>query len=162
MNIASLFKDFPDDSHLWIYSFGKKLSANEQKIITNTFSPLLNDWLSHNVKTNGDFAIVYDFFLVLTNDYAELSGCAIDRCTELLKKLYHENNLNALKRDVFEYRNAQNQIAVAKRMDAKKLVENKTIDKNTFVFNNAILTLKELRENGWETKAINTWLSSMF
>jgi len=150
-----MFNSMPDESKLWIYSFPRKLSKEEIKIVLNHLSAFVSNWISHGRPISGTFELAYDQFILLaTND--DPSGCSIDSCIKALKELKVKYNLDALTHHLIFYKNHEG-IQSVERANFKDIINQGEISEETLVFNNMITNVGELRSRQWLMPLKHSW-----
>jgi len=151
------FKNLPDDSRIWIYQANRKLSDDEVAQITNLTQDFLTQWTAHGSDLEAGLEIKYNRFIVLglNQANASASGCSIDASVHFIQSLEKKFDVDLLdKMNVTFY--SGDYIAYKPLADFRKMVKDKSVSKNTVVFNNLVNTKAEYLEN-WEVPAHESW-----
>ena len=156
------FSNFEDTSKLWVYAFCVALNKKEKAIVEATLKNFTQNWMSHEIKTKGNYQIIYDQFVLLVNEEKMISGCSIDSSVRIFKDLQSTYHLKALDRSLIFYKDKKNKIYHFNRFDIELMIKKKIIFPNTIIFDNSIDTLKQLRLGKWEVVAKETWLQKFF
>ncbi len=151
------FKNLPDDSRVWIYQADRKLSDQEVAEIKELTEDFLTKWTAHGAALEAALEMKYNRFIVfgLNQANASASGCSIDASVHFIQSLQEKYNVDLLdKMNVTFY--SGDYIAYKPLADFKKMVKDKSVSKNTIVFNNLVNTKAEYLEN-WEVPAQESW-----
>ena len=151
------FKNLPDDSRIWIYQANRKLSDAEVAEITKLTEDFLTKWTAHGAELEASLEIKYNRFIVLglNQANASASGCSIDASVHFIQSLQEKFDVDLLdKMNVTFY--SGDYIAYKPLADFRKMAKEKSVSKNTIVFNNLVNTKLEYLEN-WEVPAIESW-----
>lgn len=151
------FKDLPDNSRVWIYQANRKLSDEEVKKITEKTLDFLTKWTAHGAELEAGLELKYNRFIVLglNQENASASGCSIDASVHFIQSLEQEFEVDLLdKMNVSFYTGEY--IVYKTLVDFKKMAKDKSVSKNTIVFNNLVNTKLEYLEN-WEVPAHESW-----
>ncbi|QAA80666.1 ABC transporter ATPase [Aequorivita sp. H23M31] len=153
------FKNLPDDSRVWVYQANRKLSDEEVAEITEKSNEFLTKWTAHGAELEAALEVKYNRFIVigLNQANASASGCSIDASVHFIQSLQEKYDIDLLdKMNVTFY--SGEYIAYKTLEDFKKMAKDKSISKNTVVFNNLVNTKSEYQEN-WEVPAKDSWHS---
>ncbi len=151
------FKELPDNSRVWIYQANRKLSDEEVEKITEKTLDFLTKWTAHGAELEAGLELKYNRFIVLglNQENASASGCSIDASVHFIQSLEQEFEVDLLdKMNVSFYTGEY--IAYKTLVDFKKMAKDKSVSKNTIVFNNLVNTKLEYLEN-WEVPAHESW-----
>ncbi|MCG2419097.1 ABC transporter ATPase [Aequorivita sp. F47161] len=151
------FKNLPDDSRVWIYQANRKLSDAEVAEITELTNDFLTKWTAHGAELEAALEIKYNRFIVigLNQANASASGCSIDASVHFIQSLQEKFDVDFLdKMNVTFY--SGEYIAYKPLADFRKMAKDKSVSKNTVVFNNLVNTKAEYLEN-WEVPAHESW-----
>ena len=156
------FEKLDAQSKIWIYQSGRKFSEEEMDLITNKTEAFLIEWTAHGNSLEAGMQIFYDQFIIIgaNENINEASGCSIDKSVNHMRKLGMVLNTNLLERSKV----AIKENALIKLVDfseIKYLVSKKLIHSETQVFNNAIVSKKELETN-WLQPAMDSWIKRYF
>ncbi|MCG2430358.1 ABC transporter ATPase [Aequorivita xiaoshiensis] len=151
------FTNLPDDSRVWIYQANRKLSDEEVAQITELTNDFLAKWTAHGSELEAGLEIKYNRFIVLglNQASASASGCSIDASVHFIQSLEEKFDVDLLdKMNVTFYTGKY--IAHKPLTDFRKMAKDKSVSKNTVVFNNLVNTKAEYLEN-WEVPASESW-----
>ncbi len=156
--IDKLFKDFPQDSQVWIYQANRCLSFLESKHILDKATKYAHSWTAHGQPISADAAVLFDHFLVFAvDDRSKASGCSIDSSVGFVKHLEQEFEVSFFDRmqivigkdDVLEQFHAN---------EIKLGLQTKEIDSSFSFFDNSVSTLKDLKSK-WYKELAGSWLA---
>lgn len=153
------FKNLPDDSRIWIYQANRKLSDEEVAQIKKLTEEFLTKWTAHGADLEAGVEIKYNRFIVigLNQANASASGCSIDASVHFIQSLEEKFHVDLLdKMNVTFY--SGKYIAYKPLDEFRKMAKNRSVSKNTIVFNNLVNTKAEYLEN-WEVPAAASWHS---
>ena len=149
----------PRNSRVWIYQSDKKLSAVEKDIISGELRTFTEQWLVHGAALEASFALLHDQFVVLAaNDSA--SGCSIDSSVRVMKELGQKLGVDFLNRTQIAFSIAGS-VVLFPVTALERQFKDGVLKPDTPVFNNAVSTLGEFRDN-WPTASKKTWVSRYF
>jgi len=153
------FKNLPDDSRVWVYQANRKLSDQEVAEAIEKTSEFLTKWTAHGAALEAAVELKYNRFIVigLNQANASASGCSIDASVHFIQSLQEKFGIDLLdKMNVTFY--SGDYIAYKPLEDFKQMAKDKSVSKNTIVFNNLVNTKAEYLEN-WEVPAKDSWHS---
>lgn len=153
------FKSLPEDSRVWVYQANRKLSDQEVAEIIEKSEEFLTKWTAHGAALEAAVEVRYNRFIVigLNQANASASGCSIDASVHFIQSLQEKFDVDLLdKMNVTFY--SGEYIAYKPLEDFKKMAKDKSVSKNTVVFNNLVNTKSEYLEN-WEVPAKDSWHS---
>ncbi len=151
------FKNLPDDSRIWVYQANRKLSDAEVAEIIELSNDFLAKWTAHGADLEAALEVKYNRFIVigLNQENASASGCSIDASVHFIQSLQEKFDVDLLdKMNVMFY--SGDYIAYKTLADFRKMAKDKSVSKNTIVFNNLVTTKAEYLEN-WEVPAHESW-----
>jgi predicted HTH transcriptional regulator len=160
MNVP--FNDLGPESRIWIYQSNRKLSKEEQRMITSKTEKFLTEWTAHGNDLQAGVQIAHDQFIIIGVNEAvnEASGCSIDKSVNFIRELDHSLNANLLERTKVAF--IENfEIRIIDFTEIKKLVADGVIKPGSKIFNNAVASKKELEES-WIKPASESWISRYF
>ena len=151
------YREFPENSRVWIYQCDRQLSPDEVKMIKQRTDQFLIDWGSHGSKLSAQIEIFYNVFLVVFVDeeIANASGCSIDKSFQLIKDLEIEFDISLLDRMVIAYRKEQ-KINLCRVDEFESLIKGGIITEDTIVFNN-LVDRKVDFDTKWEVLIKDSW-----
>lgn len=156
------FQQLDPQSKIWIYQSGKKFSTEEKEFITKKTESFLIDWTAHGNSLQAGMQIVYDQFIIIgvNENINEASGCSIDKSVNYMRELGQAMNTNLLERSKVAIKE-NTDIKLVDFPEIKKMVAEKLIHSETQVFNNAIVSKKEL-DTEWLQPAVKSWIKRYF
>lgn len=151
------FDSLPDHARIWIYPSNRKLSEDEVKLVKERTIEFLTHWTAHGADLMAGFDVPYDRFLVigLNQDQAAASGCSIDASVRFIQSLQEQLGIDLLDKMNVTFYSGEH-IAHKPLLEFKKMAKNKSVSRNTVVFNNLVNT-KEEYLNHWEVPAFESW-----
>ncbi|WP_435577506.1 ABC transporter ATPase [Gilvibacter sp.] len=151
------FDSLPDGARIWIYQADRKMSEDEIGTILPKLEEFLTQWTAHGANLKAAFQMRYQRFIVIALDesQAAASGCSIDASVHFIQGLEQQMGLSLLDKLNVTYYNGPH-IAHKSLSDFKKMAKNKSVSKNTIVFNNLVNTKGEFEEY-WEVPAKDSW-----
>ena len=151
------FNSLPEESRVWIYQANRKLTDDEIAAIIPKIEVFLGNWTAHGSELLAGFEIKYNRFIVLglNQASASASGCSIDASVHFIQTLEKEFNVELLDKMNVTFYNGEF-IAYKTLADFRKMAKERSVSKNTVVFNNLVNTKAEYLEN-WEVPAKDSW-----
>ena len=152
------FEKLSSDSKIWIYQSDKTLSKTEAENIKKKTEIFLTEWTAHGQSLQAGMQILHDQFIIIgvNESVNEASGCSIDKSVNHIRELEKSLNLNLLDRSKIALLNNQ-QVQLVNFSEIKNLVSNGSINRNTEVFDNAIVSKDQL-ETKWIKPASESWI----
>ncbi len=153
------FKNLPDDSRIWIYQANRKLSDEEVAEIEKLTEEFLTKWTAHGADLEAGVEIKYNRFIVigLNQANASASGCSIDASVHFIQSLEEKFHVDLLDKMNVTFFSGK-YIAYKPLDEFRKMAKDRSVSKNTIVFNNLVNTKAEYLEN-WEVPAAASWHS---
>tara|TARA_R110000868_G_scaffold212709_4_gene462629 strand:+ start:5129 stop:5611 length:483 start_codon:yes stop_codon:yes gene_type:complete len=151
------FKTLPDTSRIWIYQSSRGFSEAELLEVRSELDAFLQDWTAHGSDLNAGYEMPYNRFIVIGLDQtsAGATGCSIDASVRFIQALEKKYNIDLLDKMNVSYKQGEF-VAYKTLLDFKKMAKNKSVSKNTIVFNN-LVTNKEEYLSHWEVPAEESW-----
>ena len=131
------FSSLPEFSRIWIYQANRKLSDEEVSYIKSQTALFLEQWTAHGADLEAGFELKYNRFIVigLNQSNATATGCSIDASVHFIQSLQDKLGVDFLdKMNVTFYHGEY--IAYKPLIEFKRMAKNRSISKNTVVFNN--------------------------
>lgn len=157
-HIENLFRNFPQDSQVWIYQANRCLSYLETKKIQDLAKNYAHSWSAHGQPVTADAQVIFDHFLIFAvDDRSHASGCSIDSSVAFVKQLEQEFELCFFDRMqiVLEKDDAFEQFHLN---EIKAGLKNGYMDSSSYFFDNSINTLKDLKSK-WHKKVAGSWIA---
>ena len=155
MHVA--FSELPEHSRIWIYQANRKLSDQEIAQIEPKIEAFLTHWTAHGSALAAGFTIKYNRFIIigLNQDQASASGCSIDASVHFIQEIQKELDVDLMDKLNVTFYNGP-YIAHKPLADFKKMAKNRSVSKETIVFNNLVNTKEEF-DHHWEVPAKESW-----
>ncbi len=153
------FNDLPDTSRVWIYQANRTFSATELNELKVALDLFITSWTAHGQELKAGYEIPYNRFIVLGLDQslALASGCSIDASVHFIQSLEQNYKVTLLDKMNVSYKQGEF-VAYKSLTDFKKMAKQKSVSKNTIVFNNLVANKGEYLEH-WEVPASESWHS---
>jgi hypothetical protein len=153
------FNDLADDARIWIYQSNRSLTDQEQEEINTDLKTFLEQWTAHGKDLKAGFELKYKRFIIIGLDaQTQASGCSIDASVHFIQELEKKYEIDLLDRMNVSFK--QGDFIVYKTLkDFKVMAKNKSVSKNTVVFNNLVATKAEYLDH-WEVPASESWHSN--
>ncbi len=160
MNVP--FENLGPESRIWIYQSNRKLNSEEQAFILKNTGRFLEAWTAHGNDLQAGVQILYNQFIIIGVNEAvnEASGCSIDKSVAFIRELDSILKANLLERSKVALKN-ETEISLIDFSEIKDMVSRGRITPESSVFNNAIVTKKEL-DNSWLMPAEKSWIKRYF
>lgn len=157
----TLFTHMNPESRIWIYQSNRPFEEIELHLIKELLIEFKNEWNTHGKSLLTDFEIVYNQFIMLAVDEAEMnaSGCSIDSSVRIIQDIEKKTGAVLLDRMLLAYRE-KDEIRLLKRSEFKQAVSNFLISETHIVFDNTIQKVSEL--NRWEIEMEKSWHGKAF
>lgn len=153
------FNDLADDARIWIYQSNRSLTDQEQEEINTDLKTFLEQWTAHGMDLKAGFELKYKRFIIIGLDaQTQASGCSIDASVHFIQELEKKYEINLLDRMNVSFKQGDF-IAYKTLKDFKVMAKNKSVSKNTVVFNNLVATKAEYLDH-WEVPASESWHSN--
>ncbi|WP_047414349.1 hypothetical protein [Cellulophaga sp. Hel_I_12] len=151
------FASLPEESRVWIYQSSRSFSETELVEVNEAIKAFLQDWTAHGSDLNAGYELPYNRFIVIGLDQQRqgATGCSIDASVRFIQGLEKKYNIDLLDKMNVSYKQGEF-VAYKTLLDFKAMAKNKSVSKNTIVFNN-LVTNKEEYLNHWEVPAEESW-----
>ena len=156
------FYEMDKNSRIWVFQSNRKFFDDELVDIEKSLSIFLENWTAHKAELKVAYTIKYDRFIIIALDESinAATGCSIDKCVHFIKDLENKYEIDLLDKMNISFKQGD-YISYKSIVDFKKLIKNKSVSKNTIVFNNLVLDIEEFNEN-WEVPATKSWHARFF
>jgi len=153
------FDTLPENSRIWIYQSNRSFSEVELNEISSKLNVFLHTWVAHGADLKAGFEIKYKRFIViaLDQDKQSATGCSIDASVQFIQELERVYSVDLMDKMNVSYKQGE-YVAYKTLTDFKKMAKNKSVSKNTIVFNNLVNSKSEYQEF-WEVPASESWHS---
>tara|TARA_R110002012_G_scaffold283304_2_gene473612 strand:- start:66297 stop:66779 length:483 start_codon:yes stop_codon:yes gene_type:complete len=151
------FASLPEESRVWIYQSSRTFSETELVEVHEAIKAFLQDWTAHGSDLNAGYELPYNRFIVIGLDQRNqgATGCSIDASVRFIQGLEKKYSIDLLDKMNVSYKQGEF-VAYKTLLDFKAMAKNKSVSKNTIVFNN-LVTNKEEYLNHWEVPAEESW-----
>ncbi|MET6991030.1 ABC transporter ATPase [Sediminicola arcticus] len=151
------FNSLSETSRVWIYQASRSFNAEELEEVKAGLEVFIKEWTAHGSELKAGYEIRYNRFIVIALDQtnASASGCSIDASVRFIQALEKKYDIDLLDKMNVSYKQGEF-VAYKTLIDFKKMAKNKSVSKNTIVFNN-LVTNKLEYENHWEVPAEESW-----
>ena len=152
----------PAHARVWIYQSDRDLKDIEIGEIRRKAAMFLMDWTSHGNLMLATVDVLYNRFIVVAADEeaARASGCGIDKSVRFMQQLEKDYGISLFDRLLVAYRDKDQRIRTVKLQEFEQLMEKNELNGETIVFNNLVVTLKEMAKK-WEVPVKNSWHARM-
>ncbi|WP_439152929.1 ABC transporter ATPase [Winogradskyella sp.] len=153
------FDTLPEESRVWIYQANRSFAEDEITQLNKQLAEFINVWTAHGKDLQAGYKIVYKRFIViaLNQNLNSATGCSIDASVHFIQELEKQYNVDLMDKMNVSYKQGEF-IAYKPLIDFKKMAKNKSVSKNTIVFNNLVTNIAEFKDN-WEVPASDSWHS---
>ncbi|MCY3998862.1 MAG: ABC transporter ATPase [Flavobacteriaceae bacterium] len=150
------FDSLSEDSRIWIFQSNQFLSSKQMDTITFELNRFLKQWVSHQVSLSAGFTIINNLFVIIGLDHNQTtSGCSIDAMMHAIQAIEKRMDLQLLNRTNVAFQ-INGKIQMIGLNEFQDLINRKSINRSTVVFNNMVSTIKELKTN-WKVPLENSW-----
>jgi len=156
------FEQLDKNSKIWIYQSDRKLTEKEESFVRKNTESFLVEWTAHGNSLQAGMQLHFGQFLIIgvNEGVNEASGCSIDKSVQYITELGKALNIDLLQRSKVAVKN-KTQIQLIEFSEIKSAVESGVISRDTEVFNNAIVSKKDLESN-WLLSATDSWIKRYF
>lgn len=142
----------------WAYIISNRLSDAELEQLLKAGKTFVEHWTAHEHKLTASFEIFKKRIVIVkvNEDVTDASGCSIDKLTRFVKVSETMFGIELFNRMLIAYKIGE-EVEVTPAARIKELLENKSIDENTIVYNTSMANEQELLV--WEQPLKNTWLN---
>lgn len=156
------FNELPDEARIWIYPSNRPFTEVELIELQQELAAFLEAWTAHGQSLNAGFKIPYKRFIIIGLDQSQAaaSGCSIDASVHFIQQLEQKYNVDLLDKLNVSYKTGEF-IAHKDLKEFKTMIKNRSVNKQTIVFNHLIQTKAELKED-WEVPAEDSWHNRLF
>ena len=146
-----------DHSRVWIYQSNRPFSEREQIVLTSQINAFVQNWAAHGRDLLASGVVLLDQFIVLAVDerQAGASGCSIDKSVNFMKELADQYDVSLFDRMIFTFLQ-DNKVQTATSSNFKRLFTEGSISKDTFVFDNLVNNVGDLK-TAWLKPLALSW-----
>ncbi|WP_369996010.1 ABC transporter ATPase [Winogradskyella sp.] len=153
------FDKLPEESRVWIYQANRSFTEEEIAELKSKIEIFIKAWTAHGKDLQAGYKVVYKRFIViaLNQNLNTATGCSIDASVHFIQELEKAYNVDLMDKMNVSFKQGEF-IAYKPLVDFKTMAKNKSVSKNTIVFNNLVTNIAEFRDN-WEVPASESWHS---
>lgn len=157
------FTDLPDEARLWIFASPTAITGAPAVRLLELVDGFLEGWHAHGHPVVGGRDWRYDRFLLVAADEAAtgVSGCSTDALFKIFKGAEKELGITLLDGSLVWYREGE-EIRSAGRGDFRERARAGGVTGDTFVFDNTVPTVGDVRAGRWERAAREAWHGRAF
>lgn len=151
--------DFSDQSRVWIYQSSRAFIEKEQQEINEQLLQFYTQWTAHGAAVKGWAQVVFGQFIVIMADESmvQVSGCSTDSSVKVIKSIERQYSVNMFDRMSITFLR-KGKAEMLPLGQVQYAIDKGFIDGNTYLFNNAVYTKKELLEH-WLVPLRKSWLA---
>jgi hypothetical protein len=160
LNLRELIPtDFGDNARVWVYQSSRAFIEKEEREINEQLFHFYSQWLSHGTPVKGWAKLLFhQFIVVIAEETGEMiGGCSIDGSVRVIKSIERQYDVNFFDRMMITFLR-KNKPEMLPFNQVQYALDKGYIDKDTFIFNNVVLTKKELLQN-WLVPLSDSWLA---
>ena len=153
---------FSPQSKVWIYQSNRPFTDEEVGSIEHKINDFTTQWKAHGHQLQAKAQVLHHFFIVFIVDEATagVTGCSIDASVRVVKEIEQEYNVDLFNRFNMAYI-ADGKVVVVSKEDFETLVNIKSVDSKTIVFNNMVQNLADF-ETKWKVPFEESWHKLVF
>lgn len=151
------FEELPEESRVWIYQANRSFSEEELEEIKSKLQMFIEAWTAHGKDLQASYTIKYKRFIVigLNQNLNNATGCSIDASVHFIQELERDYNVDLMDKMNVSFKQGE-YVAYKSLKDFKTMAKNRSVSKNTIVFNNLVTNIAEFNDN-WEVPAKDSW-----
>jgi len=151
--------DFADTARVWVYQSSRAFIDKEEREINEQLFHFYSQWQTHGAPVKGWAKLLFKQFVVVLADETEemVSGCSTDSSVRVIKSIERQYDVNFFDRMMITFF-VKNKAEMLPFSQVQYAIDKGYIGKDTFIFNNVVLTKKELLEN-WLVPLDKSWLA---
>ncbi len=156
------FNQLPKTARVWTYQADRNLASFEIEWITDNLTSFCDNWAAHGAGLKSSFQVLHERFIIMAVDegYNVATGCSIDSSVNQIKIIEQKMGLNFMDRTQVAFL-IENELFTEKLSELKSSVANGTIEPDTKIFNNLVVTVGDFDSN-WTVPASESWLKRYF
>ncbi len=151
--------EFADNSRVWVYQSSRAFIEKEEKEINEQLYQFYAQWQSHGAQVRGWARLLFKQFIVIMADETDFTvgGCSTDSSVRAVKSIERQYDVNFFDRMMLTFL-VKHKAEMLPFNQVQYALDKGYINKDTLVFNNVVLTKKELLEN-WLVPLKDSWLA---
>jgi len=147
-----------DEARVWVYPSSRKFYPQEIEGLTQKLINFTENWNREDENFKASFQFLHNRFIVFyADEKTVLKNQELDAVVTFVLGLQQEYEIELLDRMNVCFKQGE-YIQYKEVKEFKKLLKNKSVNTNTIVFDNLILTKFDL-ENYWEVPITESWYS---
>lgn len=157
------FEKIPNTAKIWVYFITQNIDYQKIDKLNNLLTDFLNAWTAHQQNLFASFQIIENKILIIAVDEqaAQASGCSIDTSVKTLKLIEQQLGINLLESNLVLFQNNENEVFNVYLNEIKQNIENKTITKDSFLFDRTLTKLEDWQKKG-KIKVGESWAKRYF
>ncbi|MCT4623046.1 MAG: ABC transporter ATPase [Schleiferiaceae bacterium] len=156
------FEELSENSKIWIYQSGRKLTDDEVVKISEQLHTYTQTWQAHGADLRASYRVMYNHFVVLAvdEDANSATGCSIDDSVRAMQSIQKVVDVDLFDRLSITYKDHDGRVKLVSKKVFVEMLQTGELSKNTIVFNNMVTQLGEFEKN-WEIPAHESWHSRL-
>ena len=152
------FSALPDHGRVWVFPASRQLDADEGRRLLAEVDAFLDGWAAHGSPLRSGRELVEGWFLLVgvDEDASRPSGCSIDALVNRLEALGEALGVQLEDRAPVWYRTGA-EVRRVSRDEFRALAREGAVDPDTPVFDPSLTRLRQLRAEGLERPARQSW-----
>lgn len=151
------YESLSEMAKVWVYPSSRKFYQNELSEVEEKIKNFISEWKNEDPSFKASYRFLYDRFVVILaeEDESKLTNQDLDQVVAFILSLQTEYDIELLDRMNVCFKQGE-YVQYKEVKEFKKLLKNKSVSKNTVVFDNLIQSKEEL-ENFWEVPITESW-----
>jgi hypothetical protein len=153
-------QEFADNARVWIYQSSRAFIEKEEREINEQLYQFYTQWQSHGTPVKGWAKLLFRQFIVVLadeNDFT-VSGCSTDSSVRVVKSIERQYDVNFFDRMMLTFL-VKGKAEMLPFTQVQYAIDKGYVNKDTLVFNNVVLTKKELMEK-WLIPLSESWVAA--
>ncbi len=161
---TAALESLPNEARIWTYALSRDLTQVEQEQVLGQLERFFANWQSHGRQVRGAGAVLHGRFVIIaaTVDSGDISGCGIDASVHVVTPLAERLGIAICGPLDIHYRAASGSLVTVDRLTFKNAAEGGLVDGDTVVYRVDLETLGQLRTQGLECRARESWHARAF
>lgn len=151
--------EFPDNARVWVYQSNRAFIEKEAREVNEQLYQFYSQWQSHGDPVKGWAQLLFNQFVVVMADESsvQVGGCSTDSSVRVIKSLERQYDVNFFDRMTITFLR-KDKAEMLPFNQVQYALDKGFIDRGTLLFNNVVLTKKELLES-WLVPLHQSWLA---
>ena len=157
--ISLIPADFADNARVWVYQSSRAFIEREENEVNEQLYHFYSQWQTHGAPVKGWAKLLFKQFVVVLADETDemVSGCSTDSSVRVIKSLERQYDVNFFDRMTITFL-IKNKAEMLPYAQVQYAIDKGYINKDTLIFNNVVLTKKELLDK-WLVPVSESWLA---